>query len=183
MFEFVAAIDQRNNIVALGYDHGSRQVSLRSGEKVEAHLGHHAEIALSKQPVYVRARAIVIFSPSLGVWESTHAGAHNLAIRKHHLHPAMRVEVVTKRAERVPYAMVQRIPDYTAPAGIGHIHPHLQLSVLDVPVQIEVGDPRFHDRKMPLVIHLDHAVHALQIEYHAPRKVWCGTPISQVLAR
>src|SRR5580704_13477504 len=51
VFQYVPTLHQRNDIVSLGDDHRSSQVSFRSRQQVEAHLGHHAEVALTEQAI------------------------------------------------------------------------------------------------------------------------------------
>src|SRR5665213_2955137 len=182
VFEAVPTLHHRNDVASLGDDHGSGQISFRSRQQVEAHLGHDAEVALTEQSIHIGASAVVVFRPGLGAWQRTHSRSNNLAIREDHFHAAMRVEVIAEAAEAIAHAMVQRIPNQAAPTGIGYVSPNFQAFLLHVPIQVEVGDARLHDREMPLVIHLNDPVHALQVEDYASRKVWSGAAIAQILA-
>ena len=91
--------------------------------------------------------------------------------------------MIAEGAEPIANAMVHRIPNDAAPAGIGHIDPDLQPALLNIPIQIEVGDSGFYNREMPLVVHLNHPVHPLQIENDAAGEIGRRPAISQVLAR
>ena len=79
--------------------------------------------------------------------------------------------MIAEATEAIANAMVHRISNDAAPAGIGGIDPDLQPAVLNVPVQIEVGDPGFDDREMPLVVHLNHPVHPFQVENDAAGEI------------
>src|ERR1700722_10436501 len=182
VFEAVPTLHQRNDVVSLGDDHGSGQIRFWSRQQVEAHLGYHAEVALTEQSVHIRASAVVVFRPGLGAWQRPHAGPNDVAIREDHFHAAVGVEVIAEAAEAIAHAVVQRISNKATPTRIGYVCLDSQAFLLNVPIQIEIGNAGFNDREMPLVIHFYDPVQALQVEDYASRKVWRGAAVAQILA-
>src|SRR6185295_510519 len=117
--------------------------------------------------VDVRPETGLVSLPRFSVRHGAHARAHDVAVREHHLHAAVRFEVVAILKARVARAAIERVAHDAAPAGIGHVRPQANLLLLQVPIQIEVADAGLYQAEGLLLVHLEHAVHALQIEHHA----------------
>jgi hypothetical protein len=107
-------------------------------------------------------------------------GAHDVAVRQHDFHAAVRVEVVAHR--RVAATAFQRVADQTSPTGIGRIDPQLQLLLLNVAIQIEVADAGLDQGVVVLLAHLDDAVHPLEIETTLPVTVRRRAAVAEILA-
>ena len=109
-----------------------------------------------------------------------HAGAQQLAVRQHDLEAADRAPVVLHR--RAAAAALERIAEWGAPAGIGRVDPDVELVLLDVTVEVEVADAGLDDGEVDLVVHLEHSVHALEIDDHAARVRGRRRAVAQVPA-
>ena len=77
----------------------------------------------------------------------------------------MGAEMVTEGISGPATTAVQGVADHTAPARIGRIDPDIQLVLRDGVIQIEIADPRLHQGPGIGFIHLQHAVHAFQIQH------------------
>src|SRR5689334_1022338 len=95
----------------------------------------------------------------------------------------MRPEMVAIASPSMTYTVIQRIPNHTAPTGIGAVDPYLQIALLDVGIEVEIGNARFDYCEMTPVIDLDHAVHALEVDDDAAGQVGSRAAITQILAR
>jgi hypothetical protein len=84
---------------------------------------------------------------------------------------------------RAAAAALERVADGAAPAGIGGIDPNLEPALLDVAIQIEVADAGLDDGVVRLVVDLDDAVHALQVDDDAARVGGRRAAVAQVLPR
>ncbi len=90
--------------------------------------------------------------------------------------------MVAVEAQGVADAVVQRIADGAAPARVGGVDPDLQPAVLDVAVEVEIGDARLNQGEMALGVDLQHAVHPLQVDDDAAADIGAGAAIGVVLA-
>ena len=182
VFELVHDRDEIDDVAPRRNGHGALQIGFRLREQVKPHLRDHAEVALGEQAVDVRAETVAVFAPGVGAGQGAHAGAHQLAVRQDHFHAAVRNEMVAIGAPRIADAMIERVADHAAPARVRAVDEHLQVAVLDVAVQVEVGHARLDDGVVALVVDLDDAVHALEIEHDAAGEVGCGTAVAEVAA-
>jgi hypothetical protein len=94
----------------------------------------------------------------------------------------MGLEMVPVPGMRIAAAIVERVADHAAPAGIRAVDPEIEFPVLDVAVEIEIGDTRLDKDISVALVDLEDAVHALEIEDNAPREDRCSTAITQILA-
>ena len=149
---------------------------------MEAHLRDDPDIALREQPVERGTEAVSILAPGLRSGKRAHAGPHDLTVRHHHFQAAVGVKVIPIHAVGVADTVVERVADDASPSRIGTVDPDLELAVLNVSIQIEVRHTRLDDGEVPLVIDLDDAVHALQIDDHRAREIAGRAAVSEVLA-
>ena len=154
-----------------------------AGIKPKAHLRDDAETALAEEPGGIGAVAVAVFLPATRRRHRAHAGAHDLAVRQHDLHAGVRAEVVAVVAHRVADAVIHRVADEAAPARIRRVDPHVELVLLDVAIEIDVGDARLDEREVALVVADENAVHALQIDRDAAAHVRRRAAVGEVLAR
>jgi hypothetical protein len=78
--------------------------------------------------------------------------------------------------------VIEGVADGASPPGIGTVDPYLQPALLDVAVQIEVGDAGLDDGEVTLVIHLDDPVHPLQVDDDAARQIRRRASVAEILA-
>src|SRR5262249_49980418 len=147
--------------------HRGRLHRLGPRHQMEAHLGDHAHVALAEQAIDPRPESPAVVLPALGIWQCTHAGAYDFPVGQHHLHAAVRAEVIAERRGRPAATTVERVADDAAPAWIGRIDPHIYIVLRDVIVQIEVADAGFDQGIGIALVHFEHAVHAFEVEHHA----------------
>src|SRR5690606_9588412 len=81
---------------------------------------------------------------------------------------------------RVTPAGIERIAHHAAPAGIGHVDPQLGAFFLQVPVHVEVRDPRFDQARGVALVYVDDPIHPLQIQHDAARIDRSRTAITEV---
>ena len=147
-------------------DHaGAVRLVLRA--QLHAHLGDHAEVRLGEDAVNVGAEAVVVFGEHVGARQGTHAGAQQVAGGQHHLHAALIVKAVPPVGGGVGAAVVQGVADDAAPGRVHHLHGQPIALLLNVAEQVEQGHARFNDGVVLLVVDLDDAVHALEVQHHA----------------
>ena len=94
----------------------------------------------------------------------------------------MRVEVIAVDAIGVADTVIEGVAHRASPARVWTVDPDLELAVLDVAIQIEVRHTRLDDGEVPLVVDLDDAVHALQVDDHRAREIAGRAAVSEVLA-
>ncbi len=160
--------------------HAPVAIALGRGHEPETDSRHDAEVRLREEPVDDRSEAVLVLMPEVVPGHPAHAGAQQLAIRQHDLEAADRVPVVLHR--RAAAAALERVAERRAPAGIGRVDPDVELVLLDVTVEVEVAHARFDDGVVDLVVDLEHAVHALEIDDHAARVGRGGRAVTQVAA-
>ncbi|CAM5240094.1 hypothetical protein RLIN73S_03267 [Rhodanobacter lindaniclasticus] len=161
ILQVVDDVDQGHDVAVARHRDPAREEVFWLGHHPEAHLGDDAEVRLREQAVDVGAVAVLVVRPALGARHGGHARAHQLTVRQHHLHAAVGAVVVAVGVPGVADAVVQRVAQRTAPARVGDVHHHLELVILDVLVQIEVGHAGFDHAEVALVVDLDDLVHAL----------------------
>ncbi len=84
---------------------------------------------------------------------------------------------------RVTHAMVHGVADQAAPTRIGAVEPDLQLVVAQVPVEVEIADPRLDEGVGAGLVDLQHAVHALEVEHHGAGETRRGAAVGKVAPR
>ncbi|MCY1356934.1 hypothetical protein D9M69_434010 [compost metagenome] len=94
----------------------------------------------------------------------------------------MGVEVVAELRGGIAGAAIDGVAEHAAPARVGHIDPQPDVVFLQVAVHIEVADSWFHHAVGLLLVDLEDAVHALEVEHHRARVGWRRTAIAEVLA-
>ena len=127
--------------------------------------------------------AVPVLLPALRRRHRAHARAHDLAVRQHDLEPRVRSEMVAVEAHRVADAVIHRVADQAAPAGVRRVDPHLEPALLDVAIKIDVRDARLDEREVALVVARENAVHALQVDRDAAAHVRRRAAVGEVLAR
>ena len=167
----------------LRHGDGAREVGVGLRHEPETHLGHHTEVRLGEQTVDQRAHTELVLLPRLRVRQRAHARAQKVAVRQHDLHAAMRIEVIAERRLRIAPAVIERVTDETAPAGIRAIHPNLELVLLDVAIEVEVTHAGLDERRRVALADVENSIHAFQVEHDAARKVRRRAAVAQVLAR
>ena len=98
------------------------------------------------KPSIERPGAVLVLLPRLRVRQRAHAGAQQLAVREHDLHAAVRIEVIAVLRHRVAAAVIERVADHAAPAGIRAVDPDLELVLLDVAIEVEVAHAGLDER-------------------------------------
>jgi hypothetical protein len=149
----------------------------------EAHLRDDAEVTLAEQARGIGTVAVPVLLPALRRRQRAHAGAHHLAARQNHLHAAVRAEVVAIKAHRVADAVIQRVADRAAPTRIRRVDPQLQAAVLNVAIQVDVRDAGLDEREVAPRVHLEHAIHSLEIHGNAAAHVRRRAAVREILAR
>ena len=137
---------------------------------------------MAEQTVDVWPETVAILLPALRVRQCAHARAQHLAVGQHDFHAAVTAEMIAERAERVADAVIERIADGTAPAGIWAVDPDLEAALFDVAVEIEVRDAGLDEREAAPVVDLENPVHALQVDDDAAREIRRRAAVTQVLA-
>ncbi len=179
--EIVDDLHRLDQIVAPRYPDQPGPVVLGLGHEPESHLGDDAEIALREEAGRVRAEAVAVFLPGVGVRHCAHASAHDFAIGEHRLDAADRVGVLAEERHRVAHAAIERIAEQAAPGDIGTVDPDLKALFPDIAVEVEVADTGLHEREVALVIDAQDPVHALQIDDDAAAQVGGGAAVGVVL--
>ena len=78
--------------------------------------------------------------------------------------------------------MIERVADHAAPSRVRAVDQDFQIAVLDVAVQVEVGHARLDDGEVSLVVDLDHAVHALEVQHDAAGEIRRGASVAEIAA-
>src|ERR1700683_160063 len=90
--------------------------------------------------------------------------------------------MVPEKSHGISDSVIQGISDRTAPSGVRAIDPDLQPAVLDVAVQIKVGDAGLNEGEISAFIDLENFVHALQIDDHTAAQFRRRSAIRKILA-
>ena len=157
-----------------------RAIARRLGHEPDAHLGDDAEVRLREDAIHVRAEPVLEQLPGIVARHRAHTGPHDLSIRKNDLHATLHHEVIAIRC--VTHAVVERISHDAAPAGIRDVEPQFQPAPPDVVVQVEVTDARLDEGVAEFFVHLQDAVHPVEIDNDGAGQDRGGPAIGEILA-
>ena len=157
-------VDDGGKVVVPPDAQPERHVALRLRHEPHAHLRDDAEVRLHEELIGRRAEPALVHVPGAAARQRAHARAHDLAVREHDLHAALRAHVDAVR--QVRGAVLERVADDAPPADVGHREHELVAARLDRLVQVEPAHARLDDRIPELLVDLEHAVHPPQAHEH-----------------
>jgi hypothetical protein len=157
-------VDHRREVVVLPHPQPQRHVDLGIGHQPDAHLGDDPVVGLHEELVGRRPEAALVDVPGLVVGHRAHAGAHDVAVGQHDLHPALHAHV--QPVGQVGRAVVERVADHAPPAEVCAGEHQVVATGLERLVEVEPAHARLDDRVAELLVDLEHAVHVAQAHDH-----------------
>ena len=173
-------VDDEGQVVLVPDPQPERHVDLGERHQPDAHLRDDPEARLHEELVGRRSETALVHVPGLVVRHRAHAGAHDLAVREHDLHPALGRHVHALR--QIGHAVVQRVPDDAAPTEIRDRDHQPVAARLDRLVEIEPAHARLDHRVAALLVDLEHAVHPPEAHDHRALDPRRGPAVAVVAA-